>query len=119
MKRIVKKMRVLLIIVSIFFLVGCKVTDKDYSGTYKNDESSQLIITKNDNTYKANISIYRLTTLDDCKVDIIEADVLNISCKDDNVGTINFKFDYQTKVLTVVDSTWSLLNNGDSFTFNK
>ena len=109
-----------LMIIGIIILTGCsKKVDKDYSGTYKSDDSSEMIITKNHDTYKASISLYRLTTIENCNIDNYENDILNISCQDENSSLIKFKFDYNTKVLTVTESTWSLLSNGDSFELNK
>lgn len=121
----------LLVVIFVFFLAGCKSENKennesnnsgntvDYSGTYNSEDSSQLTITKNNNNYKANVSLFRLTSIENCDVDTIENDVLNISCVDDNTGTIKFKFDYNKKILTVTETTWSLVNVGDSYDFSK
>ena len=137
MKIIKKGIKVLVIslaVVGIFTLTGCGADNKDsknsneqakeqttisdYSGTYKSEDSSSIIITKDNNTYKADISIYRLATFDDGTVDDIKNDILYISAKDPNNEPIKFTFDYKTKILTVKETTWSLLNVGDTFDFN-
>ena len=128
MKKSIKYLSYLLVVVTILGLTGCGSNDNksdsstkdvstaNYIGTYKSDDSSTIEINKDN---KVNISIYRLTTFDNCDVNNIKNEVLNIDCKDPNNNTIKFSFDYKTKVLTVEDTTWSLLNAGDTFEFNK
>ena len=131
MKNIIKYFGILLIFTGIFVLTGCDnerkdttttqtgVTEINYSGTYNSANYDQMTITKNNGNYKASISLYRLTTLEECNVDSIENDVLNISCTDDSAKDMKFKFDYKTGVLTVTESNWSLINVDDTFEFSK
>ena len=81
----------------------------DYAGTFKSEDGSSIIITKDGNKYNANISIYRLTTFENCTVDSIKDGILIISGKDPNENPIKFSFNWTTKALTVVESTWDLL----------
>lgn len=132
MKKSIKFLVYLLLVTSIL-LTGCGNDDNknnsstkeenkseiNYTGTYKSDDNSFIEITKEDNNYKATISIYKLTTLDDCKVFSIQNDILNMNCTDASGNPIKFDFDYKTKILTVKESTWDLLNNKDTFEFNK
>ena len=96
-----------------------KIKDIDYSGTYKNEDSSFITIVKDKSNYKATISIYRLSTFEFCIVNDINDDDIYISCKDPNDNIIKFEFNYKTKILTIKETTWALLKIGDSFEFNK
>ena len=123
----------MLLMVGGLVLTGCsktndnsKKTDQvekpqaiNYSGTFKSDDDSSIEIIKVGDNYKANISIFRLTTFDDCTVDEIKNDILTISGLDPDNKPIKFTFNWNTKTLKVVDTTWSLLENGTEFTFNK
>ncbi len=117
-----KKLFVILLLVGIFTLTACNGSEKDpddYSGVYKSDDSSEVVINKENDAYKVNISIYRLAAFYDCFVDNVKNNVLNIRSRDPNGNTIKFTFDYKTKVLTVTETTWDLLKVGDSFIFDK
>ena len=96
-----------------------KVTSINYSGTYKSDDSSELIIDKNGDNYTATISIYRLATFEDGKVTDIKDNILTISSTDPSGNPITFTFDYNSKTLKVDKTTWELLNVGDTFQLNK
>lgn len=131
MKKNIKVLFVVLLIVGGFILSGCdkktnsnessskeNLKEKNYSGTFKSDDSSYIEITKDNDKYKATISIYRLTTFDNCTVDEIRDDILTISGIDPNNNPIKFSFNFATKSLTVIDSTWPLLENGTRFDFD-
>lgn len=94
-----------------------KVTD--YSGTYKNDDSSEIVIIKDGDSYNVNIGIYRLASFENGKVTDIKDDILTISSTDPSGNPITFTFNYKTKVLTVKESTWDLLKVDETFEFNK
>lgn len=126
-----KKLFVALLLVSMFTLTACGSKDsektnsdtdaevKDYSGVYKNDDSSEVVIEKDKDTYKVDITLYRLAQFTDCIVDEVKGNVLYITAKDPNENTIKFTFNYNTKVLNVTDSSWNLLTTEDSFIFDK
>ena len=124
----------LLVLVGLVVMTGCgsneeinnsektnnsvEINEKDYSGTYKSDDSSEIVIEKENNIYKVSISIYRLASFSDCIVDDVKNDILYISAKDPNGESIKFTFNYNTKVLTVTETTWIYLNVGDIFTLD-
>lgn len=131
-----KKIFVALLLVSMFTLTACgskenketentnnetetEPKEKDYSGVFKSDDSSELTIAKDKDSYKVNITIYRLGQFPDCTVDEIKNDVLYISSIDPSEKPIKFTFNYNTKVLNVTDSSWNLLTTDDSFIFDK
>ncbi len=87
---------------------------KDYSGVYKSDDSSELEITKENDNYKVNITIFRLAAFNDCNVYEIKDNVLYIDGID-----YKFSFDYNTKILTVLEASGNWLTAGDSFVFDK
>ena len=93
--------------------------ETDYTGTFKNDDSSSIVITKEGTDYHVEISIYKLATFDDGVVDRMKDDILYISATDPSGNKIEFTFDYKANVLTVAKSTWELLKNGETFEFNK
>ena len=125
----------ILIFTMIFFIVititGCNKKDNkeydsnikeqvvDYSGTFKSEDGSSIIITKDGDKYDANISLYRLTTFENCTVDNIKDGILTISGTDPNGNPIKFSFNWTTKTLTVVESTWDLLSENTKVDFNK
>ena len=123
------KLMILLLLVGVFVLTGCvdeevntnstnnsiETNIKDYSGVYKAEDSSKMVI-ENKNV---DISIYRLASFSDCVIDEVKDDVLYISGKDPNNETIRFTFDYNTKTLNVVETTWNLISTEDSFVFDK
>lgn len=93
--------------------------ENDYSGTFKTDDLSTIVISKNGSKYSAEISIYKLATFDDGVVSNIKDDILYITATDPNGKKIEFTFNYKTKVLTVTKTTWDLLKKDDKFEFNK
>ena len=126
-----KKIFVALLLVSMFTLTACgsknsektnsdtDVEVKDYSGVFKSDDSSEVVIEKDKDTYKVDITLYRLAQFTDCTVDEVKGNVLYLTAKDPNENTIKFTFNYNTKVLNVTDSSWNLLTTEDSFIFDK
>ena len=131
MKKYIKLLFVMLIVVSGLLLTGCNKKDNkenestvkeqviDYSGTYNSEDTSSIIITKDGDKYKVNISLYRLSMFDNCTVDEIKDNTLTISGKDPSDNSIKFSFNYTTKVLTVIESTWDLLPESTRIDFDK
>ena len=122
MKKYLNLFIVFVAVVGVFVLTGCGNKDKEkinFEGTYVSDDSSEIDITKDEDTYKIIISLYRLAKLENCTVDSVQDEVLTASCIDVGITPIKFTFNYNTKVLTVTDSSWDLLNTGDTFEFNK
>lgn len=117
-----KKIFVVLLLVCIVTLTACGGSDtkeSDYTGVYKNDDSSEVVIRKEDADYRVNITIYRLAAFYDCFVEDIKDNVLYLRTTDPNGKQINFTFDYKTKTLTVTKTSWELLNENDKFVFDK
>ena len=120
MKRFFNYFFILVAVIGVFALTACgnKNDEKDkYVGTYKAEDSSEITITKENDVYNVEISLFRLTTLRDCSVENIKDDVLSLSCTAGNETTMKLDFDYNKKLLTVVESQWDLLSNEDSFEF--
>ncbi len=94
-----------------------KADDKiaDVAGTYTAEDSSSLVIKKDG---AAEVGIFRLTSMEG-KVTEVKDGVVYMTLKDANEGDMKLTFDTNTKVLTVTDSTWELLPNGEKFTLNK
>lgn len=94
-----------------------KAADKiaDVAGTYTAEDSSSLVIKKDGS---AEVGIFRLTSMEG-KVTEVKDGVVYITLKDANNGDMKLTFNTNTKVLTVTDSTWQLLPNGEKFTLDK
>ena len=135
MKKIIASMIIVLILIGgLFVLTGCgnnkeinnseknnnkvETSEKDYSGTYKSDDSSEIVIEKENNTYKVNISIYRLASFSDGIVDEVKNGIIYISATDPNGEKIKFTFNHNTKVLTITETTWNYLSVNDIFIFD-
>ena len=122
MKKYLNYLFILFAIVGVFALTGCGGKDKkdiNFEGTYTSDDSSELKITKENDKYKADISLFRLAQIVGCTSKDIKDAVLTISCSEDGEAPIKFTFDYDTKKLTVIESAWEIINVGDTFEFNK
>ena len=90
-------------------------TVADVAGTYNAEDSSSLVIKKDGS---AEVGIFRLTSMEG-KVTEVKNGVVYMTLKDANEGDMKLTFDTNTKVLTVTDSTWQLLPNGEKFTLDK
>ena len=88
----------------------------DYSGKFEKD-GSELIITKNGDSYNAEIGIFRLGSFSGTVSNIKDNKLIIKSSTSGN--EIEFEFDYNTKILSVIKSSWNLLSEGRTIDFNK
>ena len=84
---------------------------------YQNIDSSYIEIKHTPNKNEVFISIYRLTTFEGTIIKK-KNNIIYIKALDPNNHNIYFKFNLDTKVLTVTKSSWLYLNKGDTFSFN-
>lgn len=84
---------------------------------YQNIDSSYIEIKHTQSENKVFISIYRLTTFTGTIIKK-KTNIIYIKALDPNNHNIYFKFNLDTKVLTVTKSSWLYLNKGDTFSFN-
>lgn len=84
---------------------------------YQNIDSSYIEIKHTPNKNEVFISIYRLTTFEGT-ITKKKKNIIYIKALDPNNHNIYFKFNLDTKVLTVTKSRWLYLNKGDTFSFN-
>lgn len=84
---------------------------------YQNIDSSYIEIKHTQSENKVFISIYRLTTFTGTIIKKKNS-IIYIKALDPNNHNIYFKFNLDTKVLTVTKSSWLYLNKGDTFSFN-
>ena len=84
---------------------------------YQNIDSSYIEIKHTQSENKVFISIYRLTTFTGTIIKK-KNNIIYIKALDPNNHNIYFKFNIDTKVLTVTKSSWLYLNKGDTFSFN-
>lgn len=84
---------------------------------YRNIDSSYIEIKHTQSENKVFISIYRLTTFTGTIIKK-KNNIIYIKALDPNNHNIYFKFNLDTKVLTVTKSSWLYLNKGDTFSFN-
>ena len=84
---------------------------------YQNIDSSYIEIKHSQSENKVFISIYRLTTFTGT-ITKKKNNIICIKALDPNNHNIYFKFNLDTKVLTVTKSSWLYLNKGDTFSFN-
>lgn len=84
---------------------------------YQNIDSSYIEIKHTQSENKVFISIYRLTTFEGT-ITKKKNNIIFIKALDPNNHNIYFKFNLDTKVLTVTKSSWLYLNKGDTFSFN-
>lgn len=84
---------------------------------YQNIDSSYIEIKHTPNKNEVFISIYRLTTFTGTIIKK-KNNIIYIKALDSNNHNIYFKFNLDTKVLTVTKSSWLYLNKGDTFSFN-
>lgn len=84
---------------------------------YQNIDSSYIEIKHSQSENKVFISIYRLTTFTGTIIKK-KNNIIYIKALDPNNHNIYFKFNLDTKVLTVTKSSWLYLNKGDTFSFN-
>ena len=84
---------------------------------YQNIDSSYIEIKHTQSENEVFISIYRLTTFEG-KIIKKKNNIIYIKALDPNNHNIYFKFNLDTKVLTVTKSSWLYLNKGDTFRFN-
>ncbi len=84
---------------------------------YQNIDSSYIEIKHSQSENKVFISIYRLTTFEGTIIKK-KNNIIYIKALDPNNHSIYFKFNLDTKVLTVTKSSWLYLNKGDTFSFN-
>lgn len=87
----------------------------DYSGKFEKD-GSELIITKKGDNYEAEIGIFRLGSFNGPVTDIKDNKLTIKWSTSDN--EIEFEFDYNTKILSVIKSNWNLLPKGNTIDFN-
>ena len=84
---------------------------------YQNIDSSYIELKHTQSENKVFISIYRLTTFTGTIIKK-KNNIIYIKALDPNNHNIYFKFNLDTKVLTVTKSSWLYLNKGDTFSFN-
>ena len=84
---------------------------------YQNIDSSYIEIKHTQSENKVFISIYRITTFTGTIIKK-KNNIIYIKALDPNNHNIYFKFNLDTKVLTVTKSSWLYLNKGDTFSFN-
>lgn len=84
---------------------------------YQNIDSSYIEIKHTPNKNEVFISIYRLTTFTGTIIKK-KNNIIYIKALDPNNHNIYFKFNLDTKALTVTKSSWLYLNKGDTFSFN-
>ena len=84
---------------------------------FQNIDSSYIEIKHTQSENKVFISIYRLTTFTGTIIKK-KNNIIYIKALDPNNHNIYFKFNLDTKVLTVTKSSWLYLNKGDTFNFN-
>lgn len=84
---------------------------------YQNIDSSYIEIKHTQSENKVYISIYRLTSFTGTIIKK-KNKIIYIKALDPNNHNIYFKFNLDTKVLTVTKSSWLYLNKGDTFSFN-
>lgn len=84
---------------------------------YQNIDSSYIEIKHTPNKNEVFISIYRLTTFTGTIIKK-KNNIIYIKALDPNNHNIYFKFNLDTKVLTVTKSSWLYLNKGNTFSFN-
>ena len=123
-------MKKYIILTIIMFLIVTKSLMTDYQtkmlinqnlSTYylkfQNIDSSYIEIKHTPNKNEVFISIYRLTTFTGTIIKK-KNNIIYIKALDPNNHNIYFKFNLDTKVLTVTKSNWLYLNKGDTFSFN-
>ena len=123
-------MKKYIILTIIMFLIVTKSLMNDYQTKmlinqnlstyylkYQNIDSSYIEIKHSQSENKVFISIYRLTTFAGTIIKK-KNNIIYIKALDPNNHNIYFKFNLDTKVLTVTKSSWLYLNKGDTFSFN-
>ena len=123
-------MKKYIILTIIMFLIVTKSLKTDYQTKmlinqnlstyylkYQNIDSSYIEIKHTPNKNEVFISIYRLTTFEGT-ITKKKNNIIYIKALDPNNHNIYFKFNLDTKVLTVTKSSWLYLNKGDTFSFN-
>lgn len=123
-------MKKYIILTIIMFLIVTKSLMNDYQTKmlinqnlstyylkYQNIDSSYIEIKHSQSENKVFISIYRLTTFEGT-ITKKKNNIIYIKALDPNNHNIYFKFNLDTKVLTVTKSSWLYLNKGDTFSFN-
>ena len=123
-------MKKYIILTIIMFLIVTKSLMNDYQTKmlinqnlstyylkYQNIDSSYIEIKHSQSENKVLISIYRLTTFTGTIIKK-KNNIIYIKALDPNNHNIYFKFNLDTKVLTVTKSSWLYLNKGDTFSFN-
>ena len=123
-------MKKYIILTIIMFLIVTKSLMNDYQTKmlinqnlstyylkYQNIDSSYIEIKHSQSENKVFISIYRLTTFTGTIIKK-KNNIIYIKALDPNNHNIYFKFNLDTKVLTVTKSSWLYLNKGDTFSFN-
>lgn len=123
-------MKKYIILTIIMFLIVTKSLMNDYQTKmlinqnlstyylkYQNIDSSYIELKHTQSENKVFISIYRLTTFEGTIIKK-KNNIIYIKALDPNNHNIFFKFNLDTKVLTVTKSSWLYLNKGDTFSFN-
>ncbi len=123
-------MKKYIILTIIMFLIVIKSLINDYQtkmlinqnlSTYylkfQNIDSSYIEIKHTQSENKVFISIYRLTTFTGTIIKK-KNNIICIKALDPNNHNIYFKFNLDTKILTVTKSSWLYLKKGDTFNFN-
>ena len=123
-------MKKYIILTIIMFLIVTKSLMTDYKtkmlinqnlSTYylkfQNIDSSYIEIKHTQSENKVFISIYRLTTFTGTIIKK-KNNIIYIKALDPNNHNIYFKFNLDTKILTVTKSSWLYLKKGDTFNFN-
>jgi len=114
--------KILFPLLSCFVLLcGCS-ENPAREGKYLSEyDSSDLVITKAENGYQADMGIFRLTTFDAMKGELSGENLILISDSDDD-AKVTFLAEKQENgkyTVKVIDSQWKLLENGTVFEFTK
>lgn len=92
----------------------------EYEGVYVDDDGSMLGITKEGDSYKVNVDIVRLTSLSDGVGKVTEEGLAFTAndANDEPMGCL-VTLNGDKATLTITNSVWPLLENGETFVFVK
>lgn len=91
------------------------ITAGEYTSSY--DGSTMTITDNNDGTYKVDLSLFRVTTLEN-GVGTMDGDKMTVEVVDPAEGNMGLEITAEsdgTLTVTVTDSTWDILSNGTKF----
>lgn len=91
------------------------ITAGEYTSSY--DGSTMTITDNNDGTYKVDLSLFRVTTLEN-GVGTMDGDKMTVEVVDPAEGNMGLEITTEsdgTLTVTVTDSSWDILSNGTKF----